>query len=498
MKDFRLTWLKYLAPSSGMIIVVPQNFNPPTLQDLSNQFDNNFKIRIFHEGNHSAFFLPLSKQNIKHMRINKIVYLVNSRESSRRIHRKMQIVGQQVTAEYSVLPDWRNPKWFVPRDRIMGLSYMPRIMSPTRLIARMGMEVFKMLRNIGYEQFLFPSRVIITQKSSSTAITSPLNNSYDLYQLCNEIEKFVKPGIMFTGQYGPHQNFTLEMLRNDNQSIAYVKFGHKEYSNKFLKHEHSILENLGPLLPATVKIPVSLGIRTLKISGDTVHIQKKLEGGKPVKGISSLIVQALSDLFVKTRQRDMVSVDQYGRMICKTLERMKEMNLSSEYSTICTNVILFVADIGNRLHSTKIPLSLSHGDFTRWNIRADSDVIYVIDWEEAAMRPPGYDLLSFLFAENLLAQQMEPEKVVQEFLKVSVKENSGFCHDFFSKTLGGCYSDHRIFVFLYLAETISNSLSFIEEINRLHYSLEKKHTIVLRTTWIALQRLYKSICDSYS
>ena len=42
-----------------------------------------------------------------------------------------------------------------------------------------------------------------------------------------------------------------------------------------------------------------------------------------------------------------------------------------------------------------IKLVCSHGDFTPWNITANSDQLYIIDWEMFGKRPIGYDFFHF-------------------------------------------------------------------------------------------------------
>lgn len=61
----------------------------------------------------------------------------------------------------------------------------------------------------------------------------------------------------------------------------------------------------------------------------------------------------------------------------------------------------------NKPLKVKLQTSLSHGDFTPWNMLVKNDKIRLIDWEMADERELGYDLFTFITQINML---FTPEK----------------------------------------------------------------------------------------
>lgn len=59
-------------------------------------------------------------------------------------------------------------------------------------------------------------------------------------------------------------------------------------------------------------------------------------------------------------------------------------------------------------------MSLSHGDFCPWNVLVDGDHWRLIDWECAADRTLGYDLLTYICQVSIL---FEPERPLQQVVE---------------------------------------------------------------------------------
>lgn len=76
----------------------------------------------------------------------------------------------------------------------------------------------------------------------------------------------------------------------------------------------------------------------------------------------------------------------------------------------------------------KLETSLSHGDFTPWNMLVKNGKIRLIDWEMADERELGYDLFTFITQVNML---FSPEKPAN----YAISENKFFL-DFYFKSFG--------------------------------------------------------------
>ncbi len=56
--------------------------------------------------------------------------------------------------------------------------------------------------------------------------------------------------------------------------------------------------------------------------------------------------------------------------------------------------------------------SLSHGDFTPWNMIVQDGEYKLIDWEMAAERPLGYDIFTFTLRQEMLTTTLAPLEIV--------------------------------------------------------------------------------------
>ena len=84
-------------------------------------------------------------------------------------------------------------------------------------------------------------------------------------------------------------------------------------------------------------------------------------------------------------------------------------------------------------------MSLSHGDFCPWNVLVSDGDVRLIDWELAADRPLGYDLLTYICQVSIL---FEPEKPLISV----IDENMGYVTKYFSACeISDCRSYINVF-----------------------------------------------------
>jgi hypothetical protein len=473
-----------------MIIVVPANNKLTTTQTLLNYFGVDTGIRIVENGADAVAFHPLPWSDILNSGSETDAYLISNRESRGSIYRKLHAAGQMVVAEYSALSGWENPRWFIPTWRSLSLGLMPRMISPTRFIAKAGVTAFRMLRGCGGHQLLFPCRVFLAASVNNEPITYDNHGNNDFSAICKgTIGCETKPGVVYTGSYGPLQKFTLELLDKTGFPIAYAKFGHDALTRQAINREDIALKELGSVPLRTLKVPKCHGIFSLDRWGDEVLIQSSLDGGSPVYGISNTIVRALSDLFEGTRRPHSVSVKEYALMLRDNLMHTGGTNLSPDQAEFRDDIVKILTTLCHRVGKAMMPIAMSHGDFTRWNMKKGEHSIYVVDWEEAALRPPGHDYFHFLLIENLLVQQQSPELVAQKMLFTTLNQKDDYSSEYFNHTVGLDWLEIKVFALLFLAETARVNLWHIEQHNNMHFPPKKSIDDILKTAWMASRQL---------
>ncbi len=415
MNDTRMNWVTYFLPKAEQItVVIPSDIEAPVIQTLRNSCGGEKEANFIKQDNCAKSFTPLSTRQLEKVGSNTIVYLTCYRDSFESIRQKINSTGKYSVEEYSIFPGWNNPRWCIPRARSLRPGKMSRMIQPSRFMSKVGVTVYRMLKTFNSAHYLFPCRLIVAHK--------PLPSFLDFF---SSLGRDVKTGIVYTGSFGPLQKFTVELLRNDHL-FAYAKFGSNEFSQKAIQNERAALRRLSKLTLNNVITPELIETPLPKILNSRTIIIKKLEGGKPLQKISSTVVSSLAELFITTFDANGTSIHEYTNTLQKTLHKLDCTDLALEFREIRGDTISILDKIvTHHTNNVMLPLSLSHGDFTRWNIRADNKKIYAIDWEEAAMRPAGHDLLSFMMAEYFLVKNTDTRQLVSQMIQ-AITEGESF------------------------------------------------------------------------
>jgi thiamine kinase-like enzyme len=418
MTDPRFTWIKYFSSDQTKIIVVlPKGAKGPGLNTLKELWKDDLLPIIVQNGKCYSPFTPLPNSTIKNRNgeIEVIIYLIQNREPSKTINKKLILERQFPVVEYSIFPGLKNPRWFIPVWQSLSFGKMPRMIQPSSFIARTAVTMFRLLRFVKQTHFIFPCRLIVTHKMKNSVHHENYRSIINIFQ---ENELRIKSGLVYTGSYGPLQKFTIELLQDKNNPFAYAKFGQNKYTSRAIKNEKIALKHLSVFQFDKIKVPELLELSNLPEEfSSQLLIVKTLQGGGPLKHTTKALNQGLLELYNATKKINSITVSSY---IEKQIEILRKQNshLDKKYEKMRYDLMSIMKNISTNINdSILLPLALSHGDFTRWNVRGDKERIYVIDWEEARMRPLGHDLLSFLLAEYLLVHQIAPEKAVPRIVE---------------------------------------------------------------------------------
>lgn len=400
MIDTRLTWITYFSPNpEKIVIVLPQMIEAATIKTLLDQCGEKGQPQIVQCAYSSTCFSPLSQTQLDILKCETAIYLLQSRESFNSIVKKISFAYDCTVEEYSVFPGWENSRWFVPRKRSLWFGRMSRMIQPSRFVAKLAVAVFRFLKQFDKAHYLFPCRLFVAQNGKSSFL--------DFFE---GLGAGVRTGIVYTGSFGPLQKFTVELLRDNDCPFAYAKFGQSEFARKAIQNERKALKSLATLALSKVVTPELIDAPLPETLEGRTLIIKKLDGGKQLQHITDTVISGLAELFTATQDSGSTSVREYTNTLASSLQDLDCSEFAQEFNKIRDDVVAILHKIATQIDNSIImPLALSHGDFTRWNIRADEEKIYAIDWEEAAMRPPGHDLLSFIMTECILVKHMKPE-----------------------------------------------------------------------------------------
>lgn len=451
MFDARLTWIKYLMPLSGMTIVRSIDRKSNALKSLEQYFSEYESfIKIVKDCSHGVF-RPL----VSDSKYDLVLYLIDNRVSRRFIQTKLNKASQRVVAEFTIVSGWQNPRWFISKERKLRLRTGVNIFNPSRMMSRIAIKLFSSLWISKSNHFILPCRIILASKRNNFNLLKKVNHGQNFQKLCNEKCGSGKFGIIYSGTPGPLQKFTVELINKDSNPLAYAKFGHDQFTQNAITREADALNEIGSLTFNILKVPKLMGVETTEFWDDKVLFQKHLAGGTSAKKLSKPIFQALVELFFKTKTNQLIPISTFVNQFSERMDRLNNLIISNELSNSSISLLKIIKILNELFGEQKIPLSMSHGDFTRWNVREDGENVYAIDWEEAKLRAPGHDLLNYLFRESLFCNSSNPEKAGRILRQVFLRKCSDDIQQFFEDIVPNFNSNINIFVLFYLCEIIT-------------------------------------------
>lgn len=480
MNDTRMNWVTYFLPKPEQItVVLSAQIKTPAIQTLLNNCGGKKEANLTKQDNPSRHFTPLSTRQLERFGNNTIIYLTHCRESFESIRHKINSTSTYSVEEYSIFPGWNNPRWCIPRSRSLRPGKMSRMIQPSRLLAKIAVTIYRILKLFNSTHYLFPCRIIVVHKQ----LPSFLN-------FFSSLRGEIKTGIVYTGSFGPLQKYTVELLR-DNHLFAYAKFGANKFSKKAIQNERTVLRRLSKLTFNNIITPELIEAPLPEILANRTIIIKRLVGGKPLQKITSVVVSSLAELFTTTVDANSTSINQYIDTLQKTLIELDCADLAHGFCKIRDDIISILDKMVMRYtDNAMLPLSLSHGDFTRWNIRADNKKIYAIDWEEANMRPPGHDLLSFLMAEYFLVKKTDTKQMIPQMVK---EVTNGKTFNNFLRTIQSTeispIIDNSLLGILFFSEVIRSNLWHLIMHGKNNYPEKESLDNLIRAAWLCSLQL---------
>jgi len=286
---------------------------------------------------------------------------------------------------------------------------------------------------------LFPCRIIIAY------------NGNLLLHLFGSLGPDVKTGIIYTGSFGPLQKFVVELLNKDKRIFAYAKIGIHKYAQEAILKEELALVTLGSFPLQVLKVPQVIQCSLPGHIRQQMIIVKSLIGGEPIIYLSESVIQGLIELSSLSKTKEVPLLSYVGMQI-KALKKIKCIKLSKALIRIQLFFIQLLESLLLKPYTfLMLPMAMSHGDFTRWNIRADKYNVFAIDWEEFANRPLGHDIFTFLFTEKLFVEGLSPEETSSFFVKLYKDHTPSPINHYFAD-IAPRFVDKKLFLILFFIE----------------------------------------------
>lgn len=283
---------------------------------------------------------------------------------------------------------------------------------------------------------------------------------------------------LFTGTVGENRKVILCLLRN-RKPTNFIKIAITSSSAKNIKNEISILMLLSSQKFYSFEHP-----QITKSVQDNTIVLSAIKPDKIIKisVLGSMHVKFFHELAEKYLKIIKIGDLKIYKEIFEHIEFLKNGNFCD--NGLDRNIVLNSISIIEHLVSKMDPdmsvsTSISHGDFTPWNMFAGENKLYVYDWELAQEDIPVlFDYFHYIYQTNILSGDNNIETIWRVLAEsCSTRDMSELIKEF--------YIDINLVHALYLCHTVSYYLKLYTRQVPLH---EQAHWLV--KTWnLALVRL---------
>jgi hypothetical protein len=207
---------------------------------------------------------------------------------------------------------------------------------------------------------------------------------------------------LFMGTRGQTRKI-VAAVHKGNKITHFIKIPVSDQSEQLILNEIKMLKELSKYDFTTLSIP--------HVSDGRVKAFARLSNVKPAVTISAdrikeLHIKTLSELYATSNERKEISSCAAWTSIKNNLQWMQsEHELDNGLDEIKTRRIIHLLrkHFNSIPQDILIPLSVSHGDFTPWNMYCDINRLYVYDWELSSNGIPMlFDLYHFIFQSEAL------------------------------------------------------------------------------------------------
>ena len=265
--------------------------------------------------------------------------------------------GFQSIHHFAVLPSLADARWFVPLAAPRTAAAAMRMFPAYRPLARARHRGVQIAARAGLPIW-YRDHVWVEQQESSPlerAIGETLG--HDGFELA-----------ISTGTTGPVRKPTVAVLSRDGRGLAFVKVATSDAARRLLEHEARCVAAL-----ATIPQVAEVAPRLLA-AGEVDGIYVSMQGALPTQTAGSRFTERhrrLLDMFAAGPLRTPITSPLVRSLPART------RNLSVPGIDIPSLLVRIHA----ALAQSHLPATVTHGDFTPWNVRRAHGHLTAFDWE---------------------------------------------------------------------------------------------------------------------
>lgn len=266
---------------------------------------------------------------------------------------------------------------------------------------------------------------------------------------------------VFTGTAGLDRK-SVVALGTGKHTACFLKIAHTKTALELVQHEADTLRKLRKYSFSTLRFPNL-------IETPYGHVIAQ-ENARPAGAIQSKIISPLHLASLQELGAEMQAKEPSST---PSIQKAKKQVTSLSNSHLDTKPIgaLLPKDFISKLQQLEADIftqptvqdSLSHGDFTPWNMYLTSEHIHLFDWERSAQRPLLFDLFHFIYQTEILLQ-----KTGAKGIKNRIAEILPSLETMFPNIDIQLY--HRCYLYLQIADSLSR--------------YAEQDSLLLQTSWM--------------
>ncbi len=224
----------------------------------------------------------------------------------------------------------------------------------------------------------------------------------------------------FTGTRGATRKMVIELHRG-RSSAGFIKAAFTPEARRLLENEYNMVTTLGKYDFTSLSIPKVSG----RINGHTRLSNIKPAVIIPAGRITAIHIRALAELYAMSHERKAVTDTAIWQSILTNMDFLTQELVF--INQLDREKVKNLVGLLRQLYKTvptglSVPVSLSHGDFTPWNMYCDEKRLYVYDWELASNGIPlFFDLFHFTY-QSVILQQRKAYAEVKENISLWMQQ----------------------------------------------------------------------------
>lgn len=211
---------------------------------------------------------------------------------------------------------------------------------------------------------------------------------------------------LFTGTRGASRKLVISVFHR-GRCTGFIKVPLTPQAGKGIENENAMVKELGRYDLTTLSLPRISN----RINGHARLSNIRPSVCIPADRITAIHIRSLAELYALSHERKAIADTSAWENISNNMTWLsRELVFINELDR---NQVNTLTSLLRRVYSEvnageSLTVSVSHGDFTPWNMYCDEQRLYVYDWEMARNGVPMcFDLFHFSYQSTILQQQKD-------------------------------------------------------------------------------------------